>query len=48
MSVGDVDHVLVTQYMAAVTKALLKTPVDNLRDDFAVITAAMEMLIQGL
>ena len=46
-TVGGVDHVLVTQYIAAVPMTILKSPVDNLRHHFAAITAAIDMLIQG-
>ena len=39
--------VMVTQFLAAVPRALLKTPIQSLSDDFAEITNALDMVFQG-
>lgn len=44
----DGEHVvMVTQFMAAVPKSILKLPVENLNTDFEKITTAVDMLMQG-
>ena len=45
--INALPHVMVTQFMAAVPTGILKSPVDNLSDDFATVTDAIDMLIQG-
>lgn len=45
--IGGAQHVLVTQYMAAVPRAALKTCVGDLRDEAAQITDAVDFLMQG-
>lgn len=39
--------VMVTQFMAAVPKGILKSPVGNLHEDFEQVTTAVDMLMQG-
>lgn len=41
------EYVMVTQFMAAVPRSILREPVANLNDSFEDITAAIDMLIQG-
>ncbi len=40
-------HALVTQYMAAVPRTLLKSVVADLRDDAAAVTDAIDFVMQG-
>ena len=47
LPVDGVDHILATQLISAVPKAILKHPIDNLRHHFAAITGAIDMLFQG-
>lgn len=44
---NDEPVVMVTQFMAAVPTSILKNPVGQLDEEFAKITAAIDMLIQG-
>lgn len=39
--------VMVTQFMAAVPAGILKSPLGNLKDEFELITVAVDMLMQG-
>ncbi|WP_299949130.1 CcdB family protein [uncultured Ruegeria sp.] len=39
--------VMVTQFMAAVPTGVLKSPTENLKDEFEQITVAIDMLTQG-
>ncbi len=39
--------IMVTQFMAAVSVGVLKSPVGNLTDEFEKITIALDMLMQG-
>ncbi|MEE9429340.1 MAG: CcdB family protein [Paracoccaceae bacterium] len=41
------QYVMVTQFIATVPRSILKDPVSNLREEFAEITSAIDMLIQG-
>lgn len=44
----DGEHVvMVTQFLAAVPSAILKSPVGNLSEDFDKVTIAIDMLMQG-
>lgn len=45
--IGDGPCVMVTQFLAAVPVAMLKNPVGTLEGEFAAITAALDMLMQG-
>lgn len=40
-------HVMVTQFLSAVPRSILKTPVGNLGAQFSEITVAIDMLTQG-
>ena len=40
-------HVMVTQFLSAVPRSILKTPVENLGTQFSEITVAIDMLTQG-
>ena len=40
-------HVMVTQFLAALPVSALKSPVANLKAQFAEVTLAIDMLIQG-
>jgi toxin CcdB len=41
------DHIMVTQFMAAVPVGMLKRQIGNLSEDFDKITTAIDMLMQG-
>lgn len=45
--IGTEDHVMATQFMAAVPVAILKTPVSSLEQSRAEIVAALDFLMQG-
>jgi len=45
--IDGVAHALVTQYLAAVPRSILKTAVADLRDDAAAITDAIDFVMQG-
>lgn len=45
--IEDTEYVMVTQFMAAVPKSILREQVANLKDKFGEITTAIDMLIQG-
>ncbi len=45
--IDGVAVVMVTQFMAAVPAALLKTPVDNVEKDSDTVTRAIDLLMQG-
>ena len=45
--VGGEPHVMVTQFMAAIPRALLREPVTNLADHDAEIMAALDMVLVG-
>ena len=45
--IGDVPHVMVTQFMAAIPRALLRSPVTSLPSHDAEIMAALDMLLVG-
>ncbi len=41
------EYVMVTQFMAAVPRSILREPVANLNDRFEEVTTAIDMLMQG-
>lgn len=41
------DFTMMTQYMSAVPRAMLRTPQVSLKDQFSAITDAIDMLVQG-
>ena len=41
------EYAMVTQFLSAVPRSVLREPVANLRDEFAAITDAIDMLTQG-
>jgi toxin CcdB len=41
------DHVMITQFLAAVPTGILKAQVGNLSEDFGKVTTAIDMLMQG-
>ncbi|WP_102108999.1 CcdB family protein [Oceaniglobus roseus] len=43
----DGEHVMVTQFLSAVPRGILGAPVGTLKDSFAEITAALDMVFQG-
>lgn len=45
--IGDAPHLMVTQFMAAVPRAVLGRPVTNLADQDAEIMAALDMALVG-
>ena len=45
--IEGMEYVMVTQFMAAVPRAILRDPVANLNDSFEEITAAIDMLTRG-
>lgn len=45
--IEDTEYVMVTQFMAAVPRSILRKPMTNLNDRFEDITTAIDMLIQG-
>ncbi|WP_299869853.1 CcdB family protein [uncultured Roseobacter sp.] len=45
--IDGIEYVMVTQFIAAVPRSILREPVANLNDSFEDITAAIDMLIQG-
>lgn len=45
--IGGEYVVMVTQFLAAVPVGLLKSPVDNISEDFGKVTTAIDMLMQG-
>jgi toxin CcdB len=45
--VGDEDVVMVTQFLAAVPRSMLKAPVGTLADRHSEIVAAVDFLMQG-
>lgn len=45
--VGDEDWVMLTQYLSAVPKSVLKNKVGNLDEEHDKIVAALDMLFQG-
>lgn len=45
--IGSEPHVMVTQFMAAVPRALLRSPVSNLADRDSDIMAALDMVLVG-
>ena len=45
--IGDVPHLMVTQFLAAVPRAVLGRPVTNLADHDAEIMAALDMALVG-
>lgn len=45
--IGDVPHVMVTQFMAAIPRALLRSPVTNLSGQDSEIMAALDMVLVG-
>ena len=45
--IDSTEYVMVTQFMAAVPRSILRDPVANLNDSFEDITSAIDMLIQG-
>jgi toxin CcdB len=45
--IGDEPHVMVTQFMAAVPGALLRSPVTSLRGQDNEIMAALDMVLVG-
>lgn len=46
-TIEGTEYVMVTQFMAAVPRSILREPVANLKDRFKEITAAIDMLTQG-
>ena len=44
---GQDEYELVTQFMGAVPRSVLKQPVTNLRSDAVAITLALDLLLQG-
>ena len=45
--IGDAPHLMVTQFMAAIPRAVLGRPVTNLADQDAEIMAALDMVLVG-
>lgn len=45
--IGAEPHVMVTQFMAAVPRALLRSPVANLAEQDSEIMAALDMVLVG-
>ena len=45
--IDGTEYVMVTQFMAAVPRSILRKPVVSLNDRFEDITSAIDMLIQG-
>lgn len=45
--IGSEPHVMVTQFLAAVPRALLRSPVSNLADQDSEIMAALDMVLIG-
>ena len=45
--IGSEPHVMVTQFLAAVPRALLRSPVSNLADQDSEIMAALDMVLVG-
>ena len=45
--IGDEPHVMVTQFMAAVPRSLLRSPVTSLRGQDNEIMAALDMVLVG-
>lgn len=45
--IGSEPHVMVTQFMAAIPRALLRSPVSNLADQDSEIMAALDMVLVG-
>jgi toxin CcdB len=45
--IGQEPHVMVTQYMAAVPRALLRVPIANLSAQHGEIMAALDMALVG-
>lgn len=45
--IDGTEYVMVTQFMAAVPRLILREPVATLNDGFEEITSAIAMLIQG-
>jgi len=45
--IGIVEHVMVTQFLAAIPEKALKNPVTHLRAEADTITTALDMLLQG-
>ncbi|WP_306115022.1 MULTISPECIES: CcdB family protein [unclassified Roseovarius] len=45
--IGGSEYVMVTQFMAAVPRTMLREPVTSLKDRFEEITTAIDLLIQG-
>lgn len=46
-AIGDVPHVMVTQFLSAVPRAILRNPVGTLADRGDAITRALDFLYQG-
>jgi len=46
-NIGDEQHVMVTQFMAAVPRALLRSPVTSLMGQDNEIMAALDMMLVG-
>lgn len=46
-AIDGAEYVMVTQFMAAVPRSILRDPVASLKDRFEDITAAIDMLTQG-
>jgi toxin CcdB len=46
-NIGDDQHVMVTQFMAAVPSALLRSPVTSLMGQDSEIMAALDMALVG-
>lgn len=47
-TIDGVEHVLVTQFLSAVPKSLLRSPKDTLSDQADRITRAVDMVFQGI
>lgn len=45
--IGSEPHVMVTQFMAAIPRALLRSPVSNLAERDSEIMAALDMVLVG-
>ena len=45
--VGDADYLLEPQMLAAVPENILKSPIANLCDHFAEVTAALDLVFHG-
>lgn len=45
--IGTEPHVMVTQFMAAIPRTLLRTPVTTLEDSDSEIMAALDMVLVG-